>query len=54
MQANKDFSATFNGREYSAKKGQPVDVPPTLLKALQEQEIVTEAAKAEGKENGND
>lgn len=51
MQARKAFTATFDGREYTAAKGQRVDVPPKLLKALQKQGIVSEPKARARKES---
>lgn len=50
MQALKAFTATFNGRDYSKKKGQGLDdLPKPLLAALKEQGIA-----AQKKEEAND
>lgn len=51
MQAKRAFTATFDGREHSAEKGQRVEVPQKLLKALQKQGIVGEPKARTGKEN---
>lgn len=46
LTAVKAFSATFNGREYSAEKGQQVDAPKALAEALKAEGIVREKRAA--------
>lgn len=50
--AAKDFTATFNGRDYSYRKGEAVDVPPVLLANLKKDGIVKETRTK--KENADD
>lgn len=47
MQAIKEFSATYNGRDYHAKKGQKVEAPAPLLAVLKCEGIVKETTKKE-------
>ena len=50
MIAAKDVSARHNGREYAFKKGERLDCPPALLRAM----AACGAAREERKEGPHD
>ena len=47
MIAAKDFSAVFNGRRYSFKKGQKVEAPAPLESMLKKQGALARAKRKE-------